>query len=287
MKAEVALLFVAIFWGLTFPLIRNAVVEISPFHFVFLRFFIASILMIPWVVLNPAVRKSILSCFPWGFLLGFLCWISYLSQTIGLQSVPSARAAFITGLNVILVPILAPLFFRESSRARDYLAALVALSGLYLMTDPVGGGVKVGDFWILLCAMVYSIYILLLQKAQKKHNLNSEALTFVQVLGVTFFSLFTFPLGSGEILSMGRNVWIGIGFCSLFATVGSFWLQTKFQPQTTPQKAAVIFSSEPVFAALFGLMILGETLDGRAMGGAGLILGAIVANEWLATKKNK
>ena len=277
-RPELALLVVSALWGLTFPLIRSAVQDVDPFVFVPARFGLASVAFLPVLAWSRRARQGLRQALLPGVALGALAWTSYLTQTIGLQTVQAGRAAFITGTAVIIVPLLAPLLGAARPTTRDLAAAGVATAGLYLLTAPSGAGFSAGDGLVLFCAAGYAAYILLLQRVLRREH-DPVALAFTQVATITICSLVALPLlgrGGSEWTSAA---WTGVAFCALFATAGTFFLQTRFQGKTTPQRAALIYALEPVFAALFAWLLLAETLPLTGALGAGLILAALLGVE--------
>ena len=281
LRADLALVLVALFWGLTFPLIRSALGQLSPVQFVAWRFSLAALAFLPLLFLDPDARRGLRDVLGAGLLLGLISWASYFAQTWGLQTVPAGRAAFITGTNVVIVPLLAPLFCLGRPRGSDYLAALTATSGLYLMTMGDAGsgtGFSSGDFWILFCAVSYAVYILVLQRVLRKAR-NATALAFVQVAAIAFFA--DLILGFNGPVAFGWSAWViaALLVCAILATVATFWLQARFQARTTAQRVALIFALEPVFAAGFAWWLLGEKTGLRGAGGGVLVLAAVVGAE--------
>jgi drug/metabolite transporter (DMT)-like permease len=278
-RADVALLMVALFWGLTFPLIRNALQELLPHQFMALRFAMAVLVFAPFIVLSRAARGGLRRTWLPGLALGFLAWSSYFTQAIGLQTVGAGRAAFITGTSVILVPLLSPLFRAGRPSRIDLGAALLATFGMYLLCDPAAGGIHRGDLWILACALSYALYLHSLQKVLARGPAQS-ALAFTQIIAVAAFASAWWPVAGGRLGPLGPAAWIALLFCALVATVGTFWLQARYQGRTTPERAALIFSMEPVFAAAFAYWILGETLALVSGLGAALILASVLVAEF-------
>jgi drug/metabolite transporter (DMT)-like permease len=160
-------------------------------------------------------------------------------------------------------------------------AALLATLGLYLMTAAEGlrWGFSRGDFWILLCALSYAIYILVLQRVLR-HRPHEVSLAFTQIVGIALYAGIAMGVtGSIRVPFSSAAVITALLVCALLATVGTFWLQTRYQGRTSPQRVALIFSLEPVFAAFFAWWLLAETLSTRSMLGAGLILVAVLGAE--------
>lgn len=283
LRADLAMVLVTIFWGVTFPLIRGALEQLNPVQFVSWRFSLAALAFLPLVLLSRAARRELRVVAGVGVLLGLISGASYFSQTWGLQSVPAGRAAFITGTNVVMVPLLAPLFRAGRPGTADFLAALVATGGLYLMTVGEGGfgaGLGTGDVWILGCAVSYAVYLLVLQRVLARPR-NAIALAFLQIVTIAFLADLALVL-TGPV----RIVWSAwtlgaLLFCATLATVATFWLQARFQGETTAQRVALIFALEPVFATVFAWWLLGETMGLIGALGAVLVLAAVLGAEFL------
>jgi drug/metabolite transporter (DMT)-like permease len=289
-RADLALVLVTVFWGVTFPLIRSALADVGPHQFIGWRFVLATVAFLPLVVLDPGARAGLRRAVRPGLLLGLIAWSSYAAQTIGLQTVPAGRAAFITGTAVILVPLMAPLFRAGRPTVVDFVAAVVAAAGLYLLTGAgatSGAGFGVGDLWVLTCALGYSTYLLVLQRVLRLEH-HPTSLAFTQVATIGLIGATVLGVRGNVAIEFSAEVLRALVFCALVATVGTFWLQTRFQGATTPQRASLIFSLEPVFATFFAWWLLGEILSPLGALGAALVLGAVVASEtWTVRRTHR
>ena len=276
--ADGALVLVTVFWGLTFPLIRSATQDLDPFVFVAARFALATAAFLPLLLASARARADLAAALVPAGGVGVLAWTSYQAQTIGLQQIPAGRAGFITGVAVILVPLMSPLFRAGRPSRRDLAAAAVATAGMYLLTEPEGGGFSTGDGWVLLSAVGYAAYIHVLSKITSR-GLDSTAVAFLQVAAIAACAGVALPVIDYAPPRWTQAAWTGIGFCALFATVGTFWLQTRYQRDTTPERAALIFALEPVMAAAFAWLLLSEGMTAIGYVGAGLILLAVIGAE--------
>lgn len=285
-RAEFAMVLVALLWGITFPLIRVALIDVGPHEFVGWRFGLAVLAFLPFVLLHPQARAGLRRALGPGLLLGGIAWISYFTQTMGLQTVPAGRAAFITGLAVVFVPLSSPVFRAGRPTRVDLVAAVVAALGLYLLTggDESSAGIGPGELWVLACALGYTVYLHVLAKIVRRHH-HEVSLAFVQVLGI--FLVAMIPLiGRRELrFELTAGVFVALAVCAILATVGTFWLQARYQARTTAHRVALIFTLEPVFATGFAWWLLGETLGLRAGIGAAVVLAAVVGVELLAARK--
>ncbi|MDF1561544.1 MAG: DMT family transporter [Deltaproteobacteria bacterium] len=279
-RAEAALVGVAGAWGLTFPLIREALADVAPLHFLPLRFTTAVLAFLPVLLFFRVSPRSLTREAPAGLLLGGVAFLSYVTQTIGLRTVPAGRAAFITGLAVVIVPLIGPLFRTGRPGPRAFLSAGIATAGLYLLSEPERGGLTSGDVWVLGCALSYAVYTQLLQRMTthadgSDSGRDAASLAFFQVVGLAACSLITLPLAPAGWPAITPAVVKAVLFCAVAATVLTFFLQARYQRHTTAPRASLIFASEPVFAALFAYWLLGETVGPTGLAGAGLVLLAI------------
>jgi drug/metabolite transporter (DMT)-like permease len=277
-KAEIALILATFFWGLTFPFIKIVVQEISPSSLVFLRGLIATLIFAPFIILLKNNRDNIIKLIPIGFVLGFLYYVSYLSQAIGLQTITSGRSAFITNLSVIFVPLLSPLFGRGLPTKNDLISCIIAIFGIYFLTNPFSkSGLAPGDFWTLLTAVGFSFQIHILQWAMDR-NAYPTVYAFLQVAFISAFSLLFLPYGNlrTHLFPTSTAAIFAITYLGVFAMVLTTWIQTRFQNQTTPERASVIYIIEPVFACFFGFLILNEKMSFQNFLGGSLIIIAVM-----------
>ena len=287
-RAELMLLMVTVCWGVSFPAIKAATPYCSPTLFVAIRFIIATlILTIFWPVFARALpdelqargRRIILDpqAVRWGFLLGVLIAIGYTAQTIGMHTTSANNSAFITALSVVLVPII--LFLWHGVRPSPAVIGGVglALSGLWLLTQPNLKGVVAGDLWTLGCAVSYAFYLARL----------NFALARASFLPILFWTLAVCAILNGLwavlvedlVFVLNSTLVTALIVTTLLSTLAGLYLQNRYQGYTSPSRAALIFAAEPVFAAFFSWMVLGERLAGLAIPGAGLILAAVLLVE--------
>jgi drug/metabolite transporter (DMT)-like permease len=271
-KANLYLTLATLMWGITFPLTRNALTEVDPFVFVSLRFALASLVLLPsvWFLFNKTTRAMLFG----SLMIGILNAAAYLCQTIGLETVHSARAAFITGASVIFVPFLAPLFKLEKPSCLDKLCALIGFAGLYVIMDIQHFHIAHGDLWVFLGAISFSLQITYLQRLNQIIA-DYQLLTFYQLFfTLPFVLLFTRAHSFSE--AMQPRALEGIIFCAVFATSLAYYLQNKYQKFTNAPKAALIFALEPVFASVFGMLINRELLARTTVYGGLLLLLSLV-----------
>ena len=271
-KAEIILLFTTLIWGLTFPLIKGAVSKVSPFAFLSMRFFLASLVLLFFTRLKLK-RENII----WGVLIGFFLFMGMASQTIGLIFTKASRSGFITGFLVFIVPILNYIIFRKKSSIFSLTGVLLAITGLYLLLSPEGGGFNIGDLLTLLSALFFAFQVIFIEHSTNRYEENT--IVTVQIF-TTFLLSFIFSLTREKWnFKIDTEILIAVIITGIFATSIAFILQGKFQRETTATRAGIIYSMEPVFAFLFSSLILGETLPEKGiMGGFLVFLGMLISN---------
>ncbi len=264
------LVLVTVLWGTTFPIVKSVVGSVSPAVLVAARFLIAALVLLPW--LRQAPRRLWLE----GGLLGTVLFLSYWTQVVGLTTVSSGRAAFITGLNVILVPLMLP-FLGKRVPWTAFVAAAVALAGIGLMSlNGLKLEVSVGDLWVLGCALTYAAYIVMVDRIAARYD--SLPLAAVQVAVVCLLGLiFAAPeLAGGANLKGLLRFWPQVLFLGLLATALTTLLQAWAQRFVAAFQTAVVYALEPVWAAVFSYLWLREGLNLQGFIGAGLILLAMI-----------
>jgi drug/metabolite transporter (DMT)-like permease len=262
---SVVLLILTVFvWGSTFALIKGTVDSLSPSVIIGCRFLIAI------AVIAPFCRRFSRRALRDGTILGGLAFLAYITQVIGLESISANRAAFITSLNVILVPLLGVLMGRLLS-LRIGVAAGLAITGIGVMSWE-GGAVGIGDIWMFGCALSYAVYVLFFEFAAPKHD--PLVLTYLQLLIMAILGgLWAAPQLIEQLPMIAQN-WQAIAYLGLIATAITTWVQTIAQRQLSANEAAIIYTLEPVFATVFSFYWLGEGLGIRGILGAVMVLSA-------------
>ena len=266
-----------------FVFIKEAVEVMPPFTHLAVRFAAAALVMAVWAFASAGagfVSKSLLRD---GVILGVWLFLGFASQTYGVHMTSVANAGFITGFNIVLVPLLGMWVWKTKPGKPALLGIAVAVVGIALLTLGGAEPPNLGDFLVLICAFAFSVHILLTGAYTSRHH--PVALAFVQIAAVSvcnavaaFFFEDWKPALSPEVLGsfpVVRAILIG----ALFATAFAYWAQTYFQRFTTPVRTALIFASEPVFAAASGMILAGEVLTVQAVAGSLLILGGILISE--------
>lgn len=290
--ADLALLAVALVWGATFVMVKDALTSIGPFAFLFLRFLLAFVVLLPFCW--RAISAGGAGLWRKGAVIGGWLFAGYGLQTLGLQWTTAGKAGFITGLSVVFVPLLAAALTRRLPSRHALTGVAMATVGLAMLT--LGGNLRpgAGDMLVLGCAACFAMHIISVGRADATTPATAAGLAATQI-GVTALlaglaSVMTegdywrnAVTGVGGDVSMIRlmssEVLVAIGITAILATAAAFLIQNLAQRHTSPTHTALIFSTEPVFAALFAWLLAGETFGLRAALGAGLILAGILIAE--------
>ena len=285
LRADLLLLSVAIAWGVTFLMVQDAINTTPVYAFLFFRFAIASILMffIAYKYLNEINKKTIL----YGIILGLFLFSAFATQTFGLSYTKSSIVAFITGLNVIVVPFLAYFIFKDYISKNVLIATVIAVVGLYLLTMSGALTIGKGELLTLICAFLFALQIIFTGKFSKEVNV--FLLVLFQLLTVTVLSLI-FSLSLDDVtfnLTYDYVFFKAVLITAVFATVYAFLIQTYMQQFTTATKTAIIFAMEPVSASVFAYISVGEVLTNIQLSGAILIVFATVVAELKFKRKLK
>jgi drug/metabolite transporter (DMT)-like permease len=298
--ATCILLLLTIVWGSTFPIIQMALTDVKPLTLLLLRFALAVLFLLPLTLFTNTwklkEKKSALVC-------GCLLFGGFAFQTFGLQKTTSTRAAFITGLCVVFVPIFESIFFKTKQSWNIWCGVVASFFGLVLLSFSHSGNAPlekfsfhvnnvlsrqtlVGDFLVLGCAVLFGLHILFMSHYSKKENslaLASWQLCIVVPVGFVFLLFqqnthFQWP----SHFSILAIIYLAL-IATAFATVAQLWAQKKL----SASQAALVISLEPVFASLFSSYFLKEKLSLLGMLGCVLMLfGCLFASLFPQPKSN-
>lgn len=279
-RAEAGLAFVALIWGATFVLVKDALDDVSISLFLTLRFSIAALLLSAFWYARRSAAGSESSAGGWfaGLATATFLYGGYLLQTLGLRTTTPAKSAFVTGLYIVFVPLLSGLVYRQMPRPAEWGGVGLASVGMALMTlDFSSFKLGRGDLLTVFCAFAFAIHILVLGHYSRR--LDSDRLAMTQIMGCAALGLSTFWWIEQPHIVWSRKVIVAVVVTSILATALAFWIQTWGQKITTPTRAALIFSLEPVFGWLTAYAVANEVLSIQAVIGAVCILAGILLVE--------
>jgi drug/metabolite transporter (DMT)-like permease len=271
-KAEWFLFATTFLWAGTFVIVKQGLSDLSPFVFVALRFSIATIFLLPFC------KKSLFrmdGTVVWkGFGLGSLIFLGFILQTVGLNYTSASKSAFITSMMVIFTPFFQLLLLKRPPRWGNLIGVAAVSFGLWFLTAPTEGGINRGDLFTLLCAIVFGLHIVSLDLVSRKHD--TLQVTFLQMFYPALFGWMALPFFERPLFRPTAGAFIALGYTALLATIVTTYIQTRYQPDTTPTRAALIFSLEPLWVAMLGYLFLHEVLGPFGLLGGGLIIGGIL-----------
>jgi drug/metabolite transporter (DMT)-like permease len=286
-QADIGLVLLTVVWGTTFTIVHESVQAFPVFVFLFLRFGLASAAFLPvaW-----RQRAGLARSLRPGIALGILAFGGFATQTLGLQRTTPARAGFITGLSVVLVPVLGRLFGQRPPR-RAAAGVVLALAGLAIVSFGCqvpalgcGGALSgqpqahlAGDLLVLACAVIYAFHILGVSHWTASRS--PVCLNAIQMAVVAALSGGLALVAEQSAPTPSLGVFAAAAFLGVVATAVVLALWLILQPHTTATHAALIFSLEPVFAAFFSWLWTGEPITAAIWAGGGLMLMGVVLAE--------
>ncbi len=274
--AVIALLGVGFTWGAAFVLMKDAIEQQPYMDFLATRFTIAALAMI---LLRPFVAlKMQAGDLKYGALIGVVLAFGYITQTIGLELTTAATSGFLTGLYVVFTPLIAWLFVKYKISGRVAIGVLFSIVGLAIFSGAAQSvEFQVGQIWLVVCAVLYAIHILLLGKyGQGRNSYRFAMLQIVAVAVVTW----GFAIVDGYQPPPNFEVWFAILFTALLSTVMAFWIQTWAQTLLDPARVALLITSEVIWTAVLAIGMGQEPLTLAIVVGGGMMLTAMLIVEW-------
>ncbi len=273
MLALAALVLITAVWGYTFTIVQAAVEQMPVMDFMAWRFAAAALVML---VIRPQclrgiTRQELLR----GALLGVVLGLGYIAQTYGLLYASAAVSGFITGMFVVLTPVMAWIILHHKTDGKTWLLVALATVGVGLLSLN-GWSVGPGELLTLACAVLFAIHIVGLGEWSPYYDPYTFA--FLQIATVAVISILA-ALPGGFTMPPDSEVWITIGITAVFATALAFVVQTWAQSLVSPTRAAIVMTMEPVFAGFFAVVIGGDQLTVRTLlGGACIVAAMLIIN---------
>ncbi len=275
LQADGVLILLTVIWGTTFVMVKDALGHGDPFSFLALRFGVgASVLSLKAGrrLLSPSTLRR-------GGVLGLFLFLGFALQTVGLTDTTPSRSAFITGMYVLLVPLVVLALFRRVPRVSSLVGVVLSAVGLYYLTRAEAGvaeGISRGDLLTLGCSVAYAFHITLTERYAPKESVDS--LVAVQLWVVALLSALCLPFTQPRV--EWTPAFVGaVVFCGVVASAVALSMQTWAQARTSAVRAAIIYSLEPLFAAAFSVVLGYETLGVREWVGGGLIILGVLVSE--------
>lgn len=281
--ADFSLLLVAFVWGSTFVVVKWAIEDLPPLPFLAIRFALAFISLLPFLYFQKAhISKGTLLK---GVALGGLLFSGYAWQTVGLQYTTASNAGFITGLSVVFVPVFVTITTRKLPNPGLILGVLCALIGLAFLSLGDRFQLNKGDLMVLVCALSFALHIFFVGRYAPQSN--ATVLACVQIFTVSVLSGISSFFLPQPIMNFSTNVWFALLVTAIPATSLAFFVQSKMQQFTSPTHTALIFTMEPVFAAISAFFFAGEISTHRGLIGAALVLVGMLIAEFTGSETDK
>ncbi|MEW5843226.1 MAG: DMT family transporter [Bacteroidota bacterium] len=287
---ESALLLMTLIWGATFVIVKESLNDISSTLFIAFRFAIAAgvLTVIMLIRKNKIDRKSVLP----GMFLGLLLFLGFATQTIGLKNTSATKSGFITGSLVVMVPIFQMIIEKRMPTKGAVIGTILVFIGIVFLSsggssitnflNELGANFNFGDGMTLICAMFFAVHVVYIDIISSKNDFWTILIAQLATVSMlSFIASFVFAGVSyeGFHVSFTKYLLFGLLYTSLLATLLNLGLQTKFQKVVSPTKAGIIYSFEPIFAAMFAFFLLNEKISNFGLAGGALIFLGLIASE--------
>jgi drug/metabolite transporter (DMT)-like permease len=275
-QADLALILITFVWGSTFTVVKQSLVHVSPILFVALRFWLATLVVTAFM--PGQIRKISGKTFRQGIVLSLVMLGGFVFQTLGLRSTNPSYSAFITSLSVLLVPLFGFLIFHHRPRPQTIAGIVLATIGLFLLLARMSDlKMRPGEVLTLICAVMFGFQILFLGHFVSVSDFRQ--LILLQTAGTAVLSSLAVLLFETPFIHWSSGLMLSLIVTGVLATAFALYVQASAQRLTTANHAALIFSLEPFFAALFAFWILGQVLTVREWTGGVMILLGILVSE--------
>lgn len=251
LKADIFLLVITAIWGLSFPLMKNVLDFMPAFAYLSLRFFLAALVLIAifYKSLFKLNRLTVL----YSAVIGFLLFGGMAFQVFGLYSTKASNSAFITGLNVVMVPVVSALLLKKKPDIASILGVLIAFGGLFILSGGLTLSFNFGDLLTLICAIFWTFQIIFIDKFTEKQD--AKAIAVLQMVFAALFNSMFWVAFERKPIEFNWTIVYTILITGILGTALAFAGQTIAQKYTTPTRTALIFTAEPVFGAAFAMII--------------------------------
>lgn len=272
---EIGLLCTAIIWGSGFVGSAVALEHYTPYQILAGRFLIGALLLS--VVFFKRLKNISKSAIVKGVVLGVILYIAFIFQTVGLQYTTASKNAFLTAVNVVVVPFIGFVLYKRKLDWFELMGAVLAVVGIALLSLQLNGEVNIGDFLTLICAFAFAFHIFYTARFVKDED--PILLTLVQMATAASIGFIMTGVQGEMTFSVEPNALMPLIYLGVFSTTIAYVLQTSAQKFVTETKAAIILSTEALWGTFFSVYLLSELFTTRMAVGAVLILIAIVIAE--------
>lgn len=290
-KYSLILLGCSVIWGSAF-VAQSAAMDygMAPYAFTAVRMLVGALCLVPFILLRrktalPATREDRVRLVKSGVLIGLTVAVASWLQQVGLQYTTAGKGAFLTALYILLVPIVGAAFFHRKTGVWTWLCLIIGAVGLYLLSVTEAFTLEKGDALVLLCALVFTLQILLVDKFAPEFD--ALTLCCIEFLTAGLLSFLPMALFEGFGFENTRPAIWCILYCGIFSCGIAYWLQIVGQRHLPPALASLLMSFESMFGALFGALLLHERMTGRELLGCGFIFAALILSQLLPKGKGE
>ena len=279
--AVAGLILVTVIWGGGFVASDMALGSMQPFQIMAVRFFLAAVLM---GIISAGSLKGV----EWeearaGILMGIALYAAFSLQIIGLQYTTPSKNAFLTALNVVIVPFIAFVILKKRIGPKGILGAVMSVFGVALLSLNGDLSLGLGDGLTLLCAVGFAFQIFFTSEFVKRYR--ATVLNFVQMATAFVLSAASLLISGQTTFAVTAQGWLSVLYLGVVSTTICYLLQTACQKYVDETKAAIILSMESVFGTLFSIVILHEVITPRMVAGCAIILAAVIISNLSETEE--
>lgn len=281
-----ALILVTVIWGGGFVASDMALESMKPFQIMMVRFLLASVLMgvISWGQRKGEEKlKDRSGAIKAGVLMGVTLFMGFAFQIIGLQYTTPSKNAFLTALNVVIVPFIAFVILKKKIGAKGIIGAVMSVLGVGLLSLNGNFTVSLGDGLTLLCAVGFAFQIFFTSEFVKKYP--ASVLNMVQMFTAFILSAISLVIFGENDFQVTTQGWLSVLYLGVVSTTICYLLQTACQKYIDETKAAIILSMESVFGTIFSILILHEVVTVRMVIGCAVILAAVIISNMSETSE--
>ncbi|MCV4230624.1 DMT family transporter [Virgibacillus sp. LDC1] len=272
LKADLMILFITICWGSSYLFMKMGLDSLGEFNLIALRFGLAFLLA--GVIFLPRLRQVNVQTIRYAMLLGFILFIMFTALTFGLKTTTTSNAGFLVSLTVVFVPLLHTFLFKKKIENKVVVSILLALTGIALLTIQLPFTLKIGDLFCIAAALCYALHINMVSTAAQK--VDTLSLGILQLGFTGLYAFISSLLFETPVWPSTTNSWIAVLVLSVVCTAIGFIFQTIAQKYTTATRTGLVFSLEPVFAALVGFWFAHEIMNSNQYVGAALVFLSVV-----------
>jgi drug/metabolite transporter (DMT)-like permease len=287
-RADLFLLAITAIWGSSFILMKNVLQHIPAFAYLSLRFIIASVVLV--VIFHRSFRHMNRRALKYGCIIGLMLFGGMALQVSGLYYTTASNSAFITGLNVVMVPVVSAMLLKKKPDRSSVAGVALAFAGLFFLTGGLDFHFNLGDFLTLLCAVCFTLQIIFIDKFTNDQDPALLSVIQIAFSGILYTGVWLFV--DFKPVVWNTSVVITLLITGILGTALAFAGQTIVQRFTSPTHTALIFTAEPVFGAVFAALIpnvlgMTETFKLHTLIGCALILAGMLISEFMPGKREK